>query len=486
MLKRLKYPRVIGFSTLAVVWMLCAFDWLGSGMLRYLRVERFAEWIHGAVFAAAALVAIFAFFQVWRGSADSKVRAWLVGTVAWFPCWQMDVFLADLFGLDGVRVWMAQVGTAATYVGGLCWVIWGLERGARHFRQLRLASTGPEAAIVPPTLHPLDPEAPYYGRQKKLNQSLSAFCGYSVLFIVAFYIMCNVGGCSETFDLPAGGGEQKPIAQQVKIQKIIRKKFVVNPFSAISLKVPPMDEMIKLQFQEVTKHYHTPGFGKGEGAGYGGKRNVKIRFIRLEYSGGDWNQGFGPGDDENLLIELPSYMPGHKFEKRTESRTIAQLGRFDRLASPPFMYMTGERSISLSKSDIRTLREYLTDRHGMIFADNGGSRGWHNQFFAMMNKVLPEVRPVPIPLDDPIHRIPVPLASFPYVAPHGGDKPMGWKLDGRWVCYYHPGDIGDAWANGHAGVDADIWQACYALGANIINYAYNEHAMWREAQRQNQ
>jgi hypothetical protein len=480
----LKDKRTILLTTLAVVWTLCVFDWLGSGMLRFVRVERFAEWIHGVAFGLTVAVSLVIWSNAWVEYKARRVRFYLISSIIYFPCWQFDVFLADLFAWDTVRVSMAQLGTAVTYLGGLCWVVWGLEQGARHFCDCRLAGED-TGEFVPATLHPLDPEARYYGKQKRLNQSLSAFCSYSVLFILAFYFMSNVGGCSEVFDLPAGGGEQQPIAQQIKIQKIIRKKFVVNPFSAILFEVPPLDE-IKLQLEEITKHAYTVGYGKGQGAGYGGKRNVKIRFIRLKYSGGDWNQGYGPGDDENLLIEAPSYMPGHKFEKKTESRTVAQLKRFDRIAAPPMVYMTGQKNITLSTSETRILREYLLEKHGMIFADNGGSRGWHNQFFAMMNKVLPNVRPVPISLDDPIHRIPVPLGFFPYVVPHGGDRPMGWKVDGRWVCYYHPGDIGDAWANGHAGIDAEIWQACYALGANVINYAYNEHAMWREAQREKQ
>jgi len=60
---------------------------------------------------------------------------------------------------------------------------------------------------------------------------------------------------------------------------------------------------------------------------------------------------------------------------------------------------------------------------------------------------------------------------------------LGWFKDGRWIAYYHPGDIGDAWANGHAGVSAEIWNSSYRLGANIINYAHVEHAKWRIAQQ---
>ena len=69
------------------------------------------------------------------------------------------------------------------------------------------------------------------------------------------------------------------------------------------------------------------------------------------------------------------------------------------------------------------------------------------------------------------------------VARHGGRLPLGWKVDGRWVCYYHPGDIGDAWADGHAGIKADVFEACFQLGVNVIYYAHLEYHKWLEAQK---
>ena len=106
------------------------------------------------------------------------------------------------------------------------------------------------------------------------------------------------------------------------------------------------------------------------------------------------------------------------------------------------------------------------------------------QFLAAMNRVLPDVRPVAIPLDDVIHRVPFQIPFLPYVAPHGGKEALGWYQDGRWLAYYHPGDIGDAWSDGHAGVDPEVWEACYQLGTNVIFYAHVEYAKWAEAQKQ--
>lgn len=328
------------------------------------------------------------------------------------------------------------------------------------------------------------PEVRQEGRpRRKLNQSLSGLMGYSLSFMLAYIVMTQVGGCSEVFELPAGGGEQKQIAQKVKIQKVIRRKFVINPFSAIRFKIPPIDE-VKLQLTEITEHAYTVGYGQGTGAGYaGGTKAGKVRFIRLEYAGGDWDQDFGVGADLNMLVEY-GIRTNQTVAERTESRRITDLRNFDIGKAPAFVFMTGQKNIVLSSREVKILQEYLLEKHGMIFCDNGGSRQFHNQFIAMMNRVLPTVRPVAIPLDDVIHRIPFPIPFLPFVAPHGGHEALGWKVDGRWVVYYHPGDINDAWTDDHSGVKPEIWEACYRLGANVMQYANAEYSKWLQARQQ--
>lgn len=97
--------------------------------------------------------------------------------------------------------------------------------------------------------------------------------------------------------------------------------------------------------------------------------------------------------------------------------------------------------------------------------------------------MLPDVEPVRVPLDDEIHRLPFAIPFLPYVAPHGGKDAWGWKVDGRWVCHYHPGDIADAWSDGHAGVSREITEYCYELGTNVIFYVHAEYAKWLEARK---
>ena len=327
--------------------------------------------------------------------------------------------------------------------------------------------------------NPVDQDAWYYGQKRqKLKQSFCTVTFYTGWFF-AVWLLLSISGCSELYELPAGGGEEQLKQKVVKIQKVIRKKYVINPFSAILFNPPPI-EQIKLELMEITKHVYTPGQGEGKGAGFaGGTKRGKVRFIRLRYTGGDWDQDLQLNSDLNMLVWYGANT-GHEIAPKPEVRTLGQLARFPVGKSPPMIYMTGQKNISLSRSEIETMREYLTTKHGMLFADNGGSAGWHSQFFSMMRQVLPQAEPIRVPLDHPIHRG---IPFVPIVAPHGGRTAYGWVIDSRLVAYYHPGDIGDAWADGHAGVPSSVYDACYRLGGNVILYSHAEYSKWVQARK---
>lgn len=458
-----------------------------------------SEW----AFAAAGLLLLPALFfgGMWqRQIRDPQTPRMLwsqVMTATYIAWWPACLWCSEALGLSGLSSTIRDFAPWGLFGIGLLWAIWYLELSSRRIELRRIeqhlqhgdivhAATDEDSIAPPPgerSWNLFDPYAWYYGRKnRKLKQSTLVTIGYTAGFWIGWSLLIfalQFGGCQESADMPPGGGQYKQVAQQVKIQKVIRKKFVINPFSAIKFDVPPIDD-VKLQLQEVTEHAYTVGYGEGTGAGFGGgKKGGKIRFIRLQYDGGDWDQEFGIGGDENMLLQFDILTnKQHKIAENTEFRSIAQLANFAPEATPPFMYMTGQGNISLSNKDVKTLREYLIDRHGMLFCDNGGSRHFHNQFVATMNRVLPEIRPVPVPLDDTIHRVPYPLPFLPYVAPHGGKQALGWALDGRWLVYYHPGDIGDAWADGHSGVKPEVYEACYQLGTNVMTYAYVERSKW--------
>lgn len=464
----------------AVVWLLSVLAW---------RVMTPFPALWGwLVFGATLPVGVFYLWQVRHQRAQASF--WWVATWVYVTWWQLAIFVLDAVMWDAARATLARSGLAGLFVLGLLWLVYLLERGSEFYQRAAVHAAGSsvESESQFTTWNPLDLRAWYYGRQlgtrnRKLDQSLLGLLSYVAMFALALMVFGQLRGCREIYESPAGGGEQKTVAQVVRVQKVIRKKFVVNPYSAIVFEVPPIDE-VKLQLNEITEHAYTKGYGEGAGAGFaGGSQRGKVRFIRLEYAGGDWEQDYGIGGDLNMLIQY-GIRTQHRVAERTESRRIAQLANFPLGKSPPLVYMTGQRNISLSTNEVKILREFVTDKHGMIFCDNGGSRHFHNQFLAAMNRVLPDVRPVAIPLDDVIHRVPFQIPFLPYVAPHGGKEALGWYQDGRWLAYYHPGDIGDAWSDGHAGVDPEVWEACYQLGTNVIFYAHVEYAKWLEAQKQ--
>jgi hypothetical protein len=295
--------------------------------------------------------------------------------------------------------------------------------------------------------------------------------------MVAF-ILTRLSGCS-IYESPLGGGEETQLKQVVQIQKVINKKFVINPYSSVLFSPPPIDD-VKLEVLEVTEHLYEIGQGKGDGAGFSaGTARGKVRFIRLKYDGGDWEQDMDRGSDLNLLTEY-GVRTGHPVSDRPEPMEIGRLKSFPKRKSPPMVYMTGQQGISLSEKEIKVMRSYLLEHHGMLFGDNGGSSAWEGQFVSMMKKILPRIEPIDVYLDHSIHRIPYPLPKLPIVAPHGRSNALGWVVDGRLVAYYHPGDIGDAWADGHSGVPREVWESSYQLGINIIYYAHAEYNKWLE------
>lgn len=464
--------RWIGLGLALALWLGLIYLWLSASHLDFLP-GWVVRWTQQIVFTIPAVVSLVA---AWRVRKERTLRRSLVNTLAFLFTWPALVFTLDHLGWPEIRANVAMILTGAAFFIGLAWSVWWVDRAARRLARERTAEKPKRI------WNPLDTDAWYYGRSRKLNQSLSTFLAYCLMFLLMAVLILNLQGCGEVFEKPFGGGEDQPMVQQVQIKKVKKKEYVINPLSSIVFTPPPI-EKIELQLLEVTKHYHTPGYGSADGAGFAtGTREGKLRFIRLEYGGGNWNNRVAA--DTIMLTEYAiRWGATDRVAEKAETRTIGQLGRADRLKSPAFVYINGSRGIRLSQSEIETLRDYILERHGMIFADASSSQ-FHNEFLAVMRQVLPNVRPVPIPLDDGIHMKPWPVAFQAYVTPHGGKEALGWRVDGRWAVYYHPGDLGDAWADDHAGVPARVYKACYDIGANVIFYANREHSIWQEAQEQ--
>jgi len=370
-------------------------------------------------------------------------------------------------------------GIATVFLVGFCWLIRFLESRASAAGRVESTQGMQNAAAQTAdskSFNPLNLQSRLYRpSHRRLDQSLFALLTYALAFLLLFIILTRLPGC-DVYELPLGGGKPKP-SQVVRLQKVVEKKYVINPYSVVKFNPPPI-EKIKLQLLEATHHAYEVGYGEEDGAGFaGGTANGKVEFVRIQYDGGDWDQDLSNDSDLNMLTEY-HVRTGHRCAKAPKTRRISQLTSMKPHQSPAMVYMTGQGNIITSKREQEILRELITERHGMIFADNGGSGSWHQQFFDLMRKVLPNIEPVRVPLDHPIHRFSYEIPFLPYVAPHGGKDAWGWVVEGRLAAYYHPGDIGDAWGNDHAGVSREIWENCYRLGVNAMMYSRAEKSKW--------
>ena len=408
------------------------------------------------------------YYWIRRHRHSSLIVRRAILSISYFPLWQLAAHLPLLNHSYALSAKIVQFGTAGAFFLGLAWAVWWIDRETKR---------APNPNTQKRTWDPRQLVAWYFGKKNhKLRQSIFTLLSYTALFVMMSFFLTRMSGCS-VYESPLGGGEEKQLKQVVKIQKVIDKKFVINPYSSILFNPPPIED-VKLQVLEVTEHLYEVGQGKGDGAGFSaGTTRGKVRFIRLKYNGGDWEQDMNRGSDLNLLTEY-GVRTGHPVSDRPEPMEIARLKSFPPRKSPPMVYMTGQQNITLSEKEINIMRTYLLEHHGMLFGDNGGSSGWEGQFVTMMQKILPKIEPISVYLDHPIHRIPYPLPRLPIVAPHGRSNALGWVVDGRLVAYYHPGDIGDAWADGHSGIPREVWESCYQLGVNIIYYAHAEYNKW--------
>ena len=408
--------------------------------------------------------------------------------------WRVVVFAIG----DGL---VDTIGWVLLYLIGLCWAVFLVERAARRIEE-RYRS--PEVGARPVVVvggelmsdrrggwNPFDPAARYYGRHgQRLRQSLSMLAAYSLFFMLIYFLAHLRFGTGEEseYDLPAGGGSDSPQAMTVKVTKVVRKKYVINPYSSILFAAPPPIDNVDVKLTDETANRYQVGQGDGglgqgdgEGGGFGsGKAGGKIRFIRLRHSDKAWDKNFGIGGDRNLLTELVVRFPkmNGRVAEETENVDCVGLGLFKEKAAPPVIYIGGN-GFAPSAADKRILKQYLIERHGMILGDSLGP-SFHGGFIAVMNEIT-GTNYVTIPRDDPIHKRPFEIPQLPIVVAHGGTTPLGWKIDGRWAVYYHPGALSDAWRDDRAGIKKDIADQCYQLGLNIVSYAHREHDTWRRS-----
>ena len=161
------------------------------------------------------------------------------------------------------------------------------------------------------------------------------------------------------------------IVAVVKPKKKPKKKYILTPNSIISFHIPELDEsellkeveeQTQVTYQADASAVHGKlGAGGGKKGGWpDGMGKGLVRFIRVEFKGPGWDDGMAPADraDLNFLEEF-NRVTGFPVAKIAESHPIAKLAKYDKGYAPPFVFMTGEGAINVSRSEVDTLRRYI-------------------------------------------------------------------------------------------------------------------------------
>ena len=319
------------------------------------------------------------------------------------------------------------------------------------------------------------------GKDPRFMASFSWSAFYHFVIILVIPILFFKSCFYDEYAIPKGDGAVTQYIQLVKPPKKEKKKeYILNPNSPIIFKIPDLDdkhsqELDKLTEQEYQATQIGPQTGKKGKSGWpNGMEDAKLRFIRLEYVGGDWDQDMGKGADYNMLLKMREY-GSFNIAENTESIKITELARWKKNKAPPFVYITGKGNISINNNEVKILRKYLLEDGGMLFADNGGG-SFNYSFRSFIKRVCPDMQLVDVANDDILYQHPF---YFPNGAPplwhHSGTRALGIKHNGRWVVYYHQGDINDAWKEGGSDTSAEVRERAFKLGANIIAYSFTQY-----------
>ncbi len=336
-----------------------------------------------------------------------------------------------------------------------------------------------------------------HGEDPPFRKGLWSSLNIHLLVIVVIPWLLSMRGCVTPYRVPKGSGT--PTVMVEKMVKVVKKKkpkkhMLLNPQSAISFYKPDLDDskIVHEVDQDTQMTYVADpnrvmstlggakagkmGAGNGKEGGWpDGMENSLVRFIRIEYNGSGWDDGMDAVSraDLNFLDDFHK-LTGFKVSTHPESNTIGMLRKYPKGFAPPFVYMCGDGDINVTSGEVKTMRDYLLDG-GLLFASCGSPR-WHESFRAFAAQLFPGEPLLVIADDDQLFQVPY---CFPNGAPplwhHGGNRALGIKHNGRWVIFYHPGDIGDAWKTGHSGMDPLLAEGATQVGVNVIYYAFTHY-----------
>lgn len=415
----------------------------------------------------------------------------LVG-VAWHALATLRAAGLPLDGADQDRVTLTLLWWRLSWPGLAMMV-------AAFWLQTMLRSRSVYAAFTPESGGPLQGDKLLEdlrtgGRNARHRNSVYASGLAHLVVIVLIPWLMQLDGCVEPYRVPKGSGN--PVVAMVKMVKPKKQKkkksLTLRPNSAIVFEVLDLDnseadeemkEMTELTYQATVTTGGVGRLGKDGGTQGGwpeGMDAYKIRFIRLDHGGEGWDDGMDEsGADVNFLREFAQATGFRKIARAGESHSIGLLRKYPADGFPPFVYLTGNGGMGrVSPADVKILRDYCLGG-GLLIAD-AGSRTFHDSFLYFIRQVFPDKPLVDIADDDELYKLPF---TFPDGAPafwhHGGRRALGIKHEGRWVVFYHPGDMNDAWKSpAYTDVTPGMRASAMHLGINLVRYAFDQ---WNDA-----
>ena len=467
--ERIKVTASLQACFIAIGWvgLLCG----AAGLLGLLRSRATYYLLRFSLFAVPIVMVAYA-WVVWQG-ASAIVRE------------GVEINGAKQDQVTVLKLWWSMSWPALAMIAYATWL------------QVMLRSRSVFAAFTRRTGDPMSgdrvlEDVRTHGRDPRHRRSLYASFLTHFIIIVAIPWILGLGGCVEAYKVPKGSGN--PVVAMVKVVKPKKKKkktLTLRPNSAIIFEQPTLDEteVDEIMEKETQKTYEANpnamagNIGKGGGKKGGwpeGADDYKIRFIRLDHGGEGWDDGMHEsGADVNFLRAFSQATGLKRVANKGESHSIALLRKYPDDGFPPFVYLTGNGNMGrVSTTDAKILREYCL-KGGMLIGDAGSAR-FHQSFTHLMRQVFPDKPLIDIADDDMIYQLPY---SFPDGAPafwhHGGRRALGVKHEGRWVVFYHPGDMNDAWKSaGFTDVKPEMREAAMNLGVNLIYYAFTQ---WDDA-----
>lgn len=140
----------------------------------------------------------------------------------------------------------------------------------------------------------------------------------------------------------------------------------------------------------------------------------------------------------------------------------------------PFIHMTGHGNVVFSKEEATNIRMYLEAGGFLHIDDNYGM----DQFIRIeLKKIFPNQELIELPGSHPIFKQKYSFNGLPKIHEHDGKRAQAFGLfsNGRLVCLYtYETDLSDGWEDQTVHNDPNNKrQEALQMGANIINYAFN-------------